>query len=158
MQALDSISLDKVIDILDRLDFFHAFSEQEKERLASSHGKFFAVQTNEAIIKEGDLCDTMYVLISGEVEVYKGRSRETLAKLGPGDIFGEISFLTKTERISSCRAMQQSIVLELNPTMMNGMESEVREKIKDKIILKLIKRLDMMNARLYEQISYKTKD
>ena len=144
----------KTLEILDRIEFFNSFSIEEKETIATFHGRFYSVQPKETLIKEGDQCDTLFILLSGTVQVYKGREREVLAELEPGDFFGEISFLTKTERISSVAAMGNCIVLEIDHAMLNVLSSDIREKIKDQIIFKLIYRLDQMNHRLYENLSH----
>jgi len=150
VKILGSMAWKKTLEILDRIEFFNAFSIEEKEMLATFHGRFYSTQSNETIIKEGDSIDTLFVLLSGQVNVYKGRSKESLAVLTPGDIFGEISFITKTQRISSVVASEPCIVLEIDHAMLTVLNAEIREKIKDQIIIKLVKRLDLMNARLYD--------
>ncbi len=149
------MALKKTLEIFDRIEFFNAFSVEEKELIATFHGRFYSTGSNESIIKEGDSIDTLFILLSGSVNVYKGRSRDSLALLVPGDIFGEISFLTRAKRISSCISAEPCIVLEIDHAMLNVLSAEIREKIKDQIIRKLVKRLDFMNAKMYE-VSHST--
>lgn len=154
MKKLDSMDQGKILDIIRRIEFFNAFSFEDKQRLATFHGKFYLVQANETIVREDDEGSSLYILISGAVNVCKGSTLEVLAELGPGDIFGEVSFLTQIKRISSCVAAERSIILEVDHMMLNNLGVEVREKFKDQIILKLIDRLNTMNARLQDAMEH----
>jgi eukaryotic-like serine/threonine-protein kinase len=58
------------------------------------------------IIRESELGDAAYILLSGRCEVFKqvdGRL-ELLRTLGPGDVFGETAILASTPRTASVRA------------------------------------------------------
>ncbi len=149
MRDITTLNNGKALDILDRIEFFEAFSPEEKEQLAGFYSRFCLFNPNETIVHEGEMCDTLYILLTGQVKVHKSDIKEPLAVLEPGDIFGEICFLTQEKRISSVSANEQSIVLEIDQGMMQVFSSNVREKIKDKIIHKLVSRLDRMNGRLY---------
>jgi small-conductance mechanosensitive channel/CRP-like cAMP-binding protein len=62
---------------------------------------------DERIIAEGDPGDSLYVLERGEVEVEvgSGSARRQVARLGPGDVFGEMSLFTGEPRQASCTAI-----------------------------------------------------
>ena len=75
-----------------------------KETLSFSPGQ--------AIFKEGDKADVMYVVQAGEVEVrYNGHSIETL---GEGNIFGEMSLISEEPRAATVIALTECRVVPID--------------------------------------------
>jgi CRP-like cAMP-binding protein len=65
------------------------------------------------LIREGDVGDAAYILVSGRCEVckqVKGR-RESVRMLGPGDVFGETSILASTPRTASVVALTEVVAV-----------------------------------------------
>lgn len=63
------------------------------------------------IITQGDLSDSMFVVLSGRLKVYitGDNGREILLNfIGPGDTFGELSLLDQQPRSASVMAMEAS--------------------------------------------------
>jgi len=147
MQELNHLELDQVKNIINRIRFFDHFCSHEIEMLANKHGKFFLADSGEMIVKQGEESCSLYVLLSGLVHVSKDEQQELLAVLAPGEIFGEISFLTARQRISSCIAEQKSIIMQIDQSFLDNIDAVIRDKIKDQIIIKLIQRLEAMNNR-----------
>ena len=65
------------------------------------------------IIREGDEGDEAYVITEGECEVFKGwdAQEELLARVGPGEVFGETAIITDSPRTASVRAVGRVTVL-----------------------------------------------
>ena len=80
---------------LGKIAFFAPLSEEERRTLAEGL-RFMPFADGEAIVKEGDPGDSLYVVREGRVSVRLG-VRE-IAQLGTGDFFGEISLLTGEPR------------------------------------------------------------
>gem|GEM_PF-192490 len=136
----------KIINIMDRLPFFDAFNSEEKRIIASLSANFRVYQPGDTIIEEGSTETTMFVLLSGKVRVRKGPDTPLGIELKPGDIFGEIGYLTSTPRTADVMAETVVIALEMDKKLLFELASPIREKIKDKIIEKLICRLVYMNS------------
>ena len=61
------------------------------------------------VINEGDLSDTLYIILSGKVKVYVSEAdgREvTLSILGPGKFFGELALIDESPRSASVSTLE----------------------------------------------------
>ncbi|PTL76878.1 cyclic nucleotide-binding domain-containing protein [Vitiosangium sp. GDMCC 1.1324] len=73
-------------------------------------------QPGETIVEEGEPGNSMFAIVEGSVEVVrtlKSGRRRTVAFLGEGDFFGEVSILSDVPRLASVRAFERTAVLEL---------------------------------------------
>ncbi len=71
-------------------------------------------QANSVIFKQGDLGTEMFVVASGEVEIFilKNDTPKTIAKLKQGEMFGEMALVsTDHSRSAYARATQDDTVL-----------------------------------------------
>ncbi len=89
---------------------FQPFSRNDRRELVQ---KFRArdVAKGDILIKEGHRSDGMYVILSGEVEVRVGPTQ--VASLKEGDVFGEMSLLTKTNATATVAASKHTSLLRL---------------------------------------------
>lgn len=74
-----------------------------------------AFTVNTPIIREGEVGDTFYLLVSGRVEVRKELKKgrfKTLVELGPAEMFGEVGFLGAEKRTASVVVTEDCHVLE----------------------------------------------
>ena len=73
-------------------------------------------QAGECIVEEGQPGSSMFAIVEGSVEVVrtlKSGRRRTVAFLGEGEFFGEMSLLASTPRFATVRAFERTAVLEL---------------------------------------------
>ena len=144
-----------ITTLLSKIPFFNTLTPRERERLAGFNELFVRYAKDEAVIEENTMGTAFFVLVHGTVRVVKDIQPDIiLATLKPGSVFGEMAFLSKTERTTSVRANDETIVvIKLTEYTLNKMSAEVREKIKDKLILILIDRINSMNKTLFERES-----
>ncbi|QQR91855.1 MAG: cyclic nucleotide-binding domain-containing protein [Myxococcales bacterium] len=102
---------------LSRLSLFHNFDE-ETLAILESELKPQPIETGVEIVSEGKQDLSLYVVLSGELEVVKsldkGNQFVRVAMLGPGGWFGEMSLLDPQPRSASVRALAPSILLPLS--------------------------------------------
>jgi hypothetical protein len=95
-------------------DAFAEFTRSElKTLLKMSRG--WQVKRGTTLFKEGSPGGSCFVVIRGTVEVSfmaQGRS-QTLARLPPGSIFGQMSLITKEPRTATCSCPVDSLLLEI---------------------------------------------
>ena len=77
-------------DQLKRTALFAGFSDRQIEGVLAA-GKERRFATGEQIIRRGDDAVAFYLIVEGSAEVRSGET--VLARLGPGDYFGEMALL-----------------------------------------------------------------
>ncbi len=117
------------------------FSSLNAEEIASIVDTLnpLLVPPGHKIVKQGDEADAMYIIISGEVEVYV--EAKTI-KLRPGDFFGETGILRGTIRTADVVARTECQLLELRKVKFNELARtypDLGDHVKD-----------IMNSRLNE--------
>ncbi len=88
----------------------------EEARTLVANGKIALFGPQEALVSSGESGDSMFVILDGGVQVTgksDSGSQVVLAKLGPGEFFGEISLLTGAPRNASVSAETDTLVLEV---------------------------------------------
>ena len=87
---------------------------QEEQMDTSALGKDY--HTGDAIVREGELGDCMYVIQSGCAEVTQSSNGQEvrLAVLEAGDIFGEMAIFQKEKRSATVRALTDVRVITVD--------------------------------------------
>ena len=150
MKTVAQHDREKILSIMDRIAFFNQFSTFEKIDMVEFHTHFFVYEAGEYLIREGDTETSFFILLAGTVSVTVGSPEKQVTHLEPGEIFGEMSFLTDTARTTNVTAEELVIAIRVDRDMMDRLPVTLREKIKDQIIRKLVRRLDLMNRRFVE--------
>lgn len=107
----------EVIAILRRTVIFADLTESELiELLHLLHERTFTA--GETVFTEGEPGLGLYVIFHGEVEIGKGdrQGRGRLARLGPGEVFGEVSFLDGGARSATVTATARTELISFYRT------------------------------------------
>ena len=99
-----------------------------------------------AIFEEGALGDGLYLIASGEVEVFQSQSPEPIATLTIGECFGEMALVDKEYRSATVRARTDVQLLHLSP---EGL-AEFRKVQKDGFAFLVMNIARMLSVRLRE--------
>jgi len=75
-------------------------------------GNLVSVNSGEVLLAEGDFKETMCIVLSGKMEIYK--INKSIAIRTVGDFFGEMGLMESKPRSASLRAISNSILLELD--------------------------------------------
>lgn len=71
----------------------------------------------DSVFKEGDEGDTLFIVESGSIEIYKtirGDVDRVLGTVGPGEIFGEMTFIDGSKRSAGARTVEPTALLVLS--------------------------------------------
>lgn len=84
-------------------------------------------QPGDAIFKDGDSGEVMFILLEGEVEITKviGDTKMVLATIGKGSIFGEMAIINRRPRSATATAIAPSVALAISRELFQSRLSEV---------------------------------
>ena len=115
-----------------------------------SLGKLYS--DGEAIIKQGETGNCMYIIQSGKAVVFQQKEEKEfrLAELKEGDFFGEMSIFTSESRSATVRAKGDAIVLTVDK---ENLLSKIQKEptLAFRIIQQMSTRVSNLNSR-YGQI------
>jgi serine/threonine protein kinase len=134
----ERIDMKERFDLLRRLRFFHEFSHSEIwEILRASEWREY--EAGEAIIREGEMDDRFYIIVSGEVTVQSGR-RE-IGVLGVGNCFGETSYVRGARRTATISARAPTTLVRVSSTLLEQASSSCQLRFNKVFLRSLIERL-----------------
>ncbi|MCG8632560.1 MAG: efflux RND transporter permease subunit [Desulfobacterales bacterium] len=102
-------------DVLEKSPLFRGMTQYQMRKaiLISELNEF---DRGQMLVERGTMGRSMYLILSGRAEVIrkKGRDERCLARLGPGQIFGEIGFVREICRTADVRAVTPVEVLRFD--------------------------------------------
>jgi CRP-like cAMP-binding protein len=139
-----------LLEMIGGMSMFEHFSEDEKKAFAEMDHPILEFSKGDDIITEGEASKSLFLLLEGNCLITKTAddAKIQLSKLSPGEIFGEMSFFSDKPRQSTVTARGDVKVLKIDDNFFEKASSNIRERIKDYLIILLINRLDNMNAAI----------
>jgi small-conductance mechanosensitive channel/CRP-like cAMP-binding protein len=115
-------ALDRRVSRLRRIGLLAALGPDQVRSLAEeSTERVYAA--GEPVIRQGDVGDSMFVVLDGQVEVTAvedGAEPVRLAALGDGDYFGEMSLMTGAARSATVTPLVETRLLEVGKEAFRG--------------------------------------
>ena len=101
------VVIDWTLELLFRRDIVR-IDVSRSEGITKAH-----YEEGEVVFRQGNLARNFYILLTGTVEVFRGEGEDeqSVATLGPGEYFGEMSLLRGGLHTASVRALAPSDVL-----------------------------------------------
>lgn len=139
-------------ELLRRVPAFETLGESDLQRVAEvAVPRSFGRQ--QVIFREGDDSDTCYVVRTGQARAVRehpdGRTI-TLARFGPGDIFGELAMFDDEKRSATVEVVEDTEVVGILGSDMRRLMRE-HPDIAPKLVISLGRRLREANERLARQ-------
>ncbi len=133
----DGITIEHRVDLLKSVAFFRGFPDAEVWELLR-FAEWREYPSGEAIVTEGDEGDTLFVVVRGEVCVRK-RGVE-VARVGAGECFGEMAWLTRRRRTATVISLGCT-VLALRAGSIEGASESCQVQFQKVFIATLAERL-----------------
>jgi len=116
----------RMIDVvLSSLMFFHRFPDNRRSEIISRL-EIMPVTKGDCLIKEGQQNQTLYIILSGEVQVQmqSGEQSVELATLGNGNFFGEISMITGRPAIATVLACTDGLLASMDRKLLDEIATQ----------------------------------
>lgn len=99
----------------DKITVFEGLSEDEWQ-MVIRNAQHIPFAKGDVLLKEGEIDDAVYIVVSGQVEVISSQSssRKRIATIDEGSVFGEVAFFDSKPRSASVRAVVDGQVLRLS--------------------------------------------
>jgi serine/threonine protein kinase len=134
--------------------FFRAFSERETWEIVRGT-RFQRIGADELIVKEGERCDTFFLIVGGAAEVTRGG--EVLDRLGPGDCFGETPYFEdRGARLASVTSATPMTLIEIPAVVVDNASDSCQKQFNRafvRVLIDRMNRLSRVNTRLVEQLA-----
>ena len=127
------------------LDFFTDFPDNEVWEVINA-SLWQTHEEGDVIITEGEVDDTFYIIVGGEVQVGKGEA--TIGTLKRGDCFGEMGYIMKTKRTATIRAIAPVTLMKVNSTLMEQASVNCQLRFHKVFLRTLIERLSRTTEQL----------
>jgi eukaryotic-like serine/threonine-protein kinase len=130
--------------VLRRLKFFHDFSHAEIwEVLRASSWQDYV--DGEEIVKEGEMDDRFYIIVSGNCAVERHGNR--VGGLDTGDCFGEASYVPGAKRTATIKAAGDVTLLKVSSTLLEQVSASCQLRFNRVFLRSLIGRLQSAETR-----------
>jgi CRP/FNR family cyclic AMP-dependent transcriptional regulator len=98
--------------VLGVIPLFNNLSPEQLDNIGA-HMTMRSVEKGEVILRQGDIADTIFIIIAGQVKVYMSDEPDTrreviVSTLGAGDFFGEISLFDQEPRAANVAALERT--------------------------------------------------
>ncbi len=132
------------------LRFFNEFADDElTEVLAVADWKQYS--SLDSIVDEGTLEHSFFIIVSGEVAVVKAAKQ--ISTLTKGDCFGEMSYVSKTQRSASIVAIDDVELLRIDAALMEQASTPTQLRFSQIFLRTLIERLASTSEELARYVA-----
>ena len=104
--------------------FFSSMSEQDLAAVAQQIDEI-SVAAGRVLAREGDLGEEFFVIESGTAQVTRGGA--PVAKLGAGDLFGEIALIREDRRTATVTATSPMVLIVMTGSSFRSLDRSIPE-------------------------------
>ncbi|MGD9158081.1 MAG: serine/threonine-protein kinase [Desulfobacteraceae bacterium] len=142
-----AVSNDKIKDVADyihHLKFFLDFTYDEVKEIVSL-SQIIKVRNGNAIVSQGEIDDTFYILMSGSAKVVK--SSNVIASIEAGDCIGEMALIGGQQRIADVKADTDCILLKISSSLLDNASDSLKHLFFKTFAITLVHRLSVSSRK-----------
>lgn len=134
----EDVSIKEKFNRVKQLEFFRGFPDAEIWEIIRA-SVWVDHDVEDVIVREGDVEDSFFIIISGNVHVHKQGSY--IGNLGEGDCFGEMGYLNRIKRTATVTANAPVSLMKVNSTLIEQVSSDCQLRFYRVFLKTLIDRL-----------------
>jgi len=142
--------IDNVLDYVCSIPFFNNFSREQVEGIMAA-SMVLRCKKTETIVSEGEVDDSLFIILSGKVDVLKGQKK--IDSIERGECFGEMAYLSGQPRDASIIASTESVLLKVSATLMDKAAESVQLCLMRSFSQTLVYRLSKNNTRVWSLLN-----
>jgi serine/threonine protein kinase len=138
-------NLKEKFEILKNTGFLKGFTDVDIWELVRA-GKWQTYPAGTTVIREGDLDDSFYILLSGVVSITK--NNQHIGNLQEGDCFGEMGYLAQTSRTATVTSKTEVALIKVNSANLDRAEEGTQLRFLKAFVGTVINRLEQTTSVL----------
>ncbi len=148
---MDTITETEKFSAIKAVQFFREFADLEAWEMVRI-AAFRRISPSETLVREGETCDSFFLVANGEARVTK--AGKAVSVLGDGDCFGEIPYFEdRGLRTSSVISITPMTIIEINATALRQSSDACQKQFNRafvRILLDRIERLSRANLKMVD--------
>jgi eukaryotic-like serine/threonine-protein kinase len=112
-----------VADYIKNISFFENFSTKQFRHILTA-SRFLKIPKRKIVVAEGEVDDTLFIILSGRVEVLKGDLRiDTISR---GECFGEMAYLSGAPRAATIKTITDCILIKISAALVDRLPESIQ--------------------------------
>jgi serine/threonine-protein kinase len=138
--ATQTEKTDDIVDYVRNIHFFSSFTRDQVRKIIDT-ASIVRVPAGKIIMNEGEIDDSFYVILSGQVIVKKNDI--DIAAISRGECFGEMAYLSGDSRVASVTADTDSILLRISSMLLDKSSKDLQLLFLKRFGMTLLRRLSV---------------
>lgn len=139
------VKADDVVDYVHNVPFFERF-ERDHVREVLQTSSIIKFPKGRVMVAEGEIDDSFFIILSGRAAVKK--SDRTIAVIGRGECFGEMSYLSGEARAATVTADTDCILMKISATLLDKSPESIQLIFLKNFAMTLLRRLSRSLKRI----------
>ena len=143
-EAMREDKAEDVIDYTHNIRFFSNFTKGQVKAILDA-ANVIKVPKETAVVKEGEIDDSFFIILSGQASVRKNDKQ--IALIGRGECFGEMAYLSGESRTATVIADTDCILMKISAMLLDKAPQEIQLLFLKRFAMTLLRRLSVSQKK-----------